>query len=222
MRYLILAFCLLLGAATPAAAQLSIGFSSPGLSIGINVPVYPRLVRVPGYPVYYAPGLDANFFFYDGLYWVFDDDRWYASNWYNGPWRLVDPYNVPLYILRIPVRYYRRPPVFFRGWHRDAAPRWGEHWGHEWAERHRDWDRWDRRSAPRPAPLPRYQRNYSGERYPRADERRREIESRNYRYQPRDPRVREHYMERGPDRGPARGPERDRNSDRRDERGRGR
>jgi hypothetical protein len=226
MRYLILVFCLLLGAATPAAAQLSIGFSSPGLSIGINVPVYPRLVRVPGYPVYYAPGLDANFFFYDGLYWVFRDDRWYASSWYNGPWKVVDPYNVPLYVLRVPVRYYRRPPEYFHGWHRDAPPRWGEHWGHDWAERRRDWDHWDRRSAPRPAPLPRYQRNYSGDRYPKVDERQRELESRNYRYQPRDPDVRQHYMERGPDRGsartPDRGSDRERNSDRRDERGRGR
>jgi hypothetical protein len=211
MRYPILAFCALLGAASPAAAQLSVGFSSPGLRIGINVPVYPRLARIPGYPVYYAPGLDANYFFYDGLYWVFRDDRWYASNWYNGPWRLVDPYAVPLFILRIPVRYYRRPPAYFHGWHRDAPPHWGEHWGHAWAERHSDWDRWDRRTAPRPAPLPRYQRHYSGEHYPRAEERRREIESHNYRYQPRDPDVRQHYMERG--REPAR--ERDRHDERR-------
>ena len=210
MRYLILVLCLLLGVATPAAAQLSIGISSPGLSIGINVPVYPRLMRVPGYPVYYAPGLDANFFFYDGMYWVFHDDRWYASSWYNGPWSLVDPYAVPLYILRIPVRYYRRPPAYFHGWHRDAAPRWGEHWGNEWAERHRGWDHWDRRAAPRPAPLPRYQRNYSGERYPRAQEQRREIETRSYRYQPREPAVRQHYEERG--RGGGRGDERGRGS----------
>ena len=39
------------------------------VSIGINVPVYPRLVQVPNYPVYYAPGLASNYFFYDGLYW---------------------------------------------------------------------------------------------------------------------------------------------------------
>lgn len=212
MRYLILVLCVLLGAATPAAAQVSIGIgiSSPGLSIGINVPAYPRLVRVPGYPVYYAPGLSANFFFYDGMYWVFEDDRWYASSWYNGPWALVDPYAVPLYILRIPVRYYRRPPAYFHDWHRDAPPRWGEHWGREWQERHRDWDRWDRHAAPRPAPLPRYQRQYSGERYPRAEERRREIETRSYRYQPRDPAVRQHYEERGRGRGQGEDRRRDR------------
>ncbi len=41
------------------------------VSIGINLPVYPNLVVVPGYPVYYAPQLQANFFFYDGMYWVY-------------------------------------------------------------------------------------------------------------------------------------------------------
>jgi len=49
----------------PATAQVSIGIgiSGPGVSIGVHFPVYPRLVRVPGYPVYYAPALEANYFF---------------------------------------------------------------------------------------------------------------------------------------------------------------
>lgn len=182
MRYPILVFSAFLVAATPAAAQLSVGIGTPNVSIGINVPVYPRLVRIPGYPVYYAPGLDADYFFYDGLYWVFADGNWYASSWYNGPWRLVDPYAVPVFILRVPVRYYRRPPAFFHGGRRDAPPHWGEHWGREWRERRHGWDHWNHRAAPRPAPLPRYQRHYSGRRYPHAQERRREIERRNDHY----------------------------------------
>lgn len=36
------------------------------VSIGINLPVYPNLVLIPGYPVYYAPRLQANFFFTRG------------------------------------------------------------------------------------------------------------------------------------------------------------
>ena len=32
----------------------------------------PELVVMPGYPVYYAPNVAANYFFYDGLYWVFN------------------------------------------------------------------------------------------------------------------------------------------------------
>jgi hypothetical protein len=148
------ALSLLLWAASPAVAQVSIGISMPGVSIGINMPVYPQLVRVPNYPVYYAPQVQANYFFYDGMYWVYQQDNWYASSWYNGPWGLVSPQAVPVYVLRIPVRYYRNPPMYFRGWQADAPPRWNEHWGHDWSRQRSGWDHWDRRAAPAPAPLP--------------------------------------------------------------------
>ena len=106
---------MLLYSGAPSAAQVSVGIGFPGVNIGINLPAYPRLVRVPGYPVYYAPQLDANFFFYDGMYWVFQNDDWYTSSWYNGPWGLVNREDVPLFVLRVPVRYYRQPPAYFRG-----------------------------------------------------------------------------------------------------------
>ena len=56
--------------------------------------------RVPGYPVYHAPNAPGNYFFYDGLYWVFQSDNWYSSGWYNGPWQQVGPDRVPLFLLR--------------------------------------------------------------------------------------------------------------------------
>ena len=188
--------------ATPAVAQVSIGIGLPNVSNGFNLPTYPRLDRVPGYPVYYAPGVNANFFFYDGLYWVYRDDNWYASSWYNGPWGPVAPEAVPLYILRVPVRYYRQPPTYFGGWRPDAPPRWGEHWGREWEQRRSGWDRWNRNAVPAPAPLPAYQRRYTGERYPQQVEQQQMLRNRNYRYQPRDPVVRQHYQGEGPQRGP--------------------
>ena len=151
MRKALAVFALLLCSATPSLAQVSFGFSSPGVSIGINLPVYPDLVRIPGYPVYYAPQVDANYFFYDGLYWVFDGVNWYASTWYNGPWQIVTRDAVPLFLLRVPVRYYRERPAYFRGWALNAAPRWDAHWGRAWAQRHRGWDRFDRSSTPAPA-----------------------------------------------------------------------
>lgn len=61
--------------AVHAEVSVGIGINVPGISIGINVPAYPRLVRVPGYPVYYDPRVDSNYFFYDGLYWVFQGGR---------------------------------------------------------------------------------------------------------------------------------------------------
>ena len=193
MRYLLIAFSLLLFQVPSAQAQVSVNIGMPGVNIGINVPAYPRLVRVPGYPVYYDPRANWNYFFYDGLYWVYQGDNWYASDWYNGPWQLVAPFDVPLFVLRVPVRYYRHRPEYFRGWGANASPRWGEHWGRDWETRRSGWDRWDRRSVPRPAPLPVYQRQYSGDRYPRAVEQRQSIRSENYRYQPREAVTQQHF-----------------------------
>ena len=195
IRYGFIVLAMLLCSVTSAEAEVSIGIGFPHVSIGINLPLYPELVPVPGYPVYYAPRLQANFFFYDGMYWVYENDNWYASSWYNGPWGFVEPYYVPLFILRVPVRYYRQPPVYFRGWRTNAPPRWGHHWGPEWEQRRKGWDRWQRSSAPARAPLPTYQRQYSGERYPHQVEQQHSIRSQQYRYQPREKAVREHFQQ---------------------------
>lgn len=181
----------------------SAAFADVQVSIGINVPVYPRLVVVPGYPVYYAPQMDSNYFFYDGLYWVFQDDNWYQSSWYNGPWWLVYPEDVPLFILRVPVRYYRLQPTFFFGWSSVSAPRWGEHWGRDWEHRRNGWDRWDRRAPHTPAPLPAYQRQYSGDRYPHQVEQQHELQKKSYRYESRDSVVQQHYQKQKEQRAPA-------------------
>ena len=203
MRYIVALLLMLCVPMTSAIAQVSVGIGFPGVSIGINLPVYPQLVRVPGYPVYYAPGLNSNFFFYDGMYWVYQGDNWYASSWYNGPWGLVGPQYVPLYVLRIPVRYYRAPPPYFGGWRGDAPPRCGEHWGNDWERQRSGWDKWNRHSVPAPAPLPSYQRQYTGDRYPHQVEQQQQLRNQNYRYQPRDSVVRQHYQEQPAQRAPA-------------------
>jgi len=183
-------------AVTSASAEVSIGIGLPNVRIGINLPLFPELVPVPGYPVYYAPQLDANYFFYDGMYWVYWDDYWYASYWYNGPWWLVEPDYVPLFILRIPVRYYRHPPPYFRGWRANAPPRWGEHWGNGWDQHHKGWSKWKRGTAPARAPLPAYQRQYTGDRYPHQVEQQQNLRQQQYKYQPRDKAVRQHFQQR--------------------------
>ena len=192
MRNKLIFLLMLSSLAAPATAQVSIGIGLPNVSIGINLQTYPQLVPVPGFPVYYAPQLRSNYFFYDGVYWIYQDDRWYASSWYNGPWAVVAPEVIPVFVLRVPVRYYRRPPPYFRGWQPDAPPRWGQHWGNEWKQRRSGWDRWDHSSAPPAAPLPVYQRRYVGDRYPRVEQQE-ELQVRNYGYRPQDPLLREHY-----------------------------
>jgi hypothetical protein len=193
MHYHILLPMLLLCPAISAPAQVSIGINLPGLSIGINQPVYPELVPVPGYPVYYAPSAAGNYFFYDGMYWVYQNDNWYSSEWYNGPWGQVYPDAVPLYLLRVPVSYYRQPPAYFGGWDRNAAPQWGAHWGHDWEQRRSGWDHWDRHADPSRAPLPTYQRQFSGGRYPAAAQQQ-ALHTENYHYQPKEAVVRERYQ----------------------------
>jgi hypothetical protein len=188
MRKSLIALLVSMGVAMTALAEVFV-------NIGINVPTYPVLQRIPNYPVYYAPALRTNYFFYDGLYWVFDGNEWYASAWYNGPWDLVDRFEVPVYLLRVPVRYYRYAPATFRSWRVDAAPRWDVYWGGTWSSRRAGWDRWDVRSAPAAAPLPLYQRQYTGDRYPRVEQQA-VIQSRSYRYEPKERVAREVLRER--------------------------
>jgi hypothetical protein len=130
-RWWAVALLLLLGAVAPAVApadaQVSVSIGVPSIDIGIHLPALPALTLVPGSPVYYAPSVNGNFFFYDGMYWVNQNDNWYSSSWYNGPWALVDPDIVPAFILQVPVRCYRRPPAYFHGWAASAPPRWAEH-----------------------------------------------------------------------------------------------
>jgi hypothetical protein len=195
MRKELVLISLLLCTAIPASAQVSFSVRTPSVSIGINVPIYPRLVRVPNYPVYYAPEMQSNYFFYDGAYWVYQHDTWYGSSWYDGPWYPVEPEFVPPFILRVPVRYYRSPPQYFHGWSGDAPPHWNDHWGKNWAQRRSGWDHWNHKSAPAPAPLPVYQGQYSGDRYPRQPEQQHAVRSQHYSYQPREELVRQHYQQ---------------------------
>jgi len=196
MRFALVVLLGVLCSVSPAVAQVSIGIGLPSVSIGINLPSFPELVVVPDYPVYYAPRGDVNLFFYDGMYWAYQRDNWYASSWYNGPWGLVGPEVVPVFVLRIPVRYYRHPPVAWAGWRSEAPPRWGERWGHDWEQRRSGWDRWDRRTPHAPAPLPVYQREYSGNRYPRVEQQQ-VLQREKYRHEPQDPVVRQHYQQQG-------------------------
>lgn len=189
MRKRLIILGILLHFSAPAPAQVSFGFGFQTDNVSISLTSYPNLVRVPGYPVYYASGMNSNYFFYDGMYWIFETDRWYSSTWYNGPWMMVDPEIIPLYLLRVPVRYYRRPPSFFMGWQTNSPPRWGDYWGNDWAQNRNGWDRWNRNSMPAPAPLPTYQRKYSGERYP-SQAQQHVLQRRNYRHQAHDPLVR--------------------------------
>jgi len=186
MKRLLLALLLVAAPIFPAAAQQY-------YDIDVDLPVYPEMEPVPDSPVYYAPNVDSNYFFYDGLYWDFYNDHWYSSAWHNGPWMWVDPVYVPTYVLWVPIRYYRRPPAYFRHWQSHRPPRWGDHWGRDWQRRHNALFSGPRGRAPAPAPLPTYQRQFTRDNYPRGGQQL-TLHGQHYRYQPREQVVRQHYQ----------------------------
>jgi hypothetical protein len=96
-----------------------------------------------------------------------------------------------VYVLRVPVRYYRQPPTYFGV--ECGSPRWDEHPGSSWEQSHRGWNSWNRGLMPQVAPLPVYQRQYTGNRYP-SIEQQQVLRVQSYRYQPKDVVVRQYYQ----------------------------
>jgi hypothetical protein len=96
----------------------------------------------------------------------------------------------------VPIRFYRRPPAYFRGWNAGRPPRWGERWGRDWQTRHNAI--YGARNGPPPAraPLPTYQRQFTRNNYPRGPQQY-ALHGQNYGYQPREGVVRQQYQSRG-------------------------
>jgi hypothetical protein len=178
MKSLALAALLFFASIVPAAAQSY-------YDIDVDLPAYPDLQPVPDSPVYYAPGVDSNYFFYDGQYWDYCNDHWYTSAWYNGPWQYVDPVWVPTYVLWVPIRYYHRHPAYFRGWNAAHPPHWGEFWGADWQAHHNTIYGGHNGPMPARAPLPHYQRQYTRANYPRGAQQL-ALHTQHYNYQPQE------------------------------------
>jgi hypothetical protein len=70
----------------------------------------PRLVVVPGTPVYYAPEARFNVFRFGDRYYSFHDGAWFYANTHRGPWVFVKTVEVPQPVLAVPVKYYKVPP----------------------------------------------------------------------------------------------------------------
>lgn len=50
---------------------------------------------IPGTPVYYVDGYNCDVYRYDNSYYAYDDDCWYRSSRYAGPWIAVNIAVVP-------------------------------------------------------------------------------------------------------------------------------
>ena len=139
LRRMILSALVLVAALAGAAGAAQ---ADVRVNLGINLGAPPVLVPVPDSGVMYAPSVSANYFFYRGHYYVYQNGGWYVSRRHNGPWAVVAPEFVPRPILSVPVRYYRHAPHEWRHARREGPPPWAHHWGRRWEE-----DRWGHREG---------------------------------------------------------------------------
>ena len=116
---LVCAGVLLAAPAGPALADLNVNV---GLGVPVVVPpVYafpaPAMVVVPGTPVYCAPGLGVDIFFYGGYWWHPYQGGWYRSHSYNGPWAAHQP---PSVLVNLPPNYrqvvVKEKPIPYGQW----------------------------------------------------------------------------------------------------------
>jgi hypothetical protein len=112
------------GVATVSAAAWlgAIPASADNVRVGVHVgvplppppPVVtvapPRVVVVPGSPVFYAPAGHYNLFVYGGRHYTLHNGAWFYRTSHHHPWRFVARERVPRPILAVPVKYYRVPP----------------------------------------------------------------------------------------------------------------
>jgi hypothetical protein len=94
-----------LASAGPAAAgmNVNIGIEVPLPVIVVSAP--PAVVVIPGTPVYYAPGLQADIFFYQGFWWTPNRGAWFRAQSYDGPWAAVPGRRVPPAFGHLPPNY---------------------------------------------------------------------------------------------------------------------
>jgi hypothetical protein len=112
-KHLLLALLLTGTVFVPLAAQAGVNVD---VNIGLPAPPPivvaspPRVVVVPGSPVYYAPDANVNLFVYGGRYYTFHQGAWFVGPKHSGPWTFVAVERVPAPVVAVPVKYYRVAP----------------------------------------------------------------------------------------------------------------
>jgi hypothetical protein len=113
--------------ATASDVKINIGLGVPAVPPPIVLTTPPQLVVVPGTPVYYAPDVSANLFFYKGRYYTVANGVWLMALAYNAPWAVIQIGKVPPPVLAVPVEYYKIPPGHLK---KQGPPPWAAQ-GHE-------------------------------------------------------------------------------------------
>ncbi|MEW6326713.1 MAG: hypothetical protein AB1487_03855 [Thermodesulfobacteriota bacterium] len=91
-----------------AEVDVSINIGLPLPAIVVSTP--PAVVMIPGTPVYFAPDIEVDIFFYRGYWYRPYRQRWYRASHYNGPWCYIAPRAVPSVVVNLPPDYRHIPP----------------------------------------------------------------------------------------------------------------
>ena len=96
-------------APAPAHADVNIGINvAPPPAFVVASP--PRLVAVPGSPVFYGPSANYNVFIYGGRYYSFHGGTWFVAASPGSSWSIIATNRVPQPVLAVPATYYKIPP----------------------------------------------------------------------------------------------------------------
>ncbi|HET7875725.1 MAG TPA: hypothetical protein VFN71_09380 [Methylomirabilota bacterium] len=108
---LALGFLAALLSAAPARAELNVNINvGPPPPPPVVLAAPPRVVVVPGSPVYYAPEASFNVFVFEGRYYSFHNGAWFVASSYQAPWTMIAVERVPPPLIAVPVKYYKIPP----------------------------------------------------------------------------------------------------------------
>ena len=98
----------------PAQADVNIGIDvAPPPALVVASP--PRLVTVPGSPVFYGPSANYNLFVYAGRYYSLHGGTWFIAASSGSSWGIIATNRVPQPVLAVPATYYKIPPGQAKG-----------------------------------------------------------------------------------------------------------
>ncbi len=124
------------------AAFLAVGgpaFAGSGVGVNLNINLGPPpvivsppsdLVLIPETGVYFAPGVSADIFFFDGYWWAPRGPRWYRAYSPRGPWVVMESRFVPGPLYRVPrdyrTVYLHERHIPYGQWKKEHGDHWGE------------------------------------------------------------------------------------------------
>lgn len=100
------------GMFSPGTSEAGIGLSAAIPLPGLRLAASPSLALIAGTPVYFAPDVEADLFFYHGNWYRPYGGEWYVSAEFGGPWGRVSIGNVLRPLVDLPSDYRNEPSSY--------------------------------------------------------------------------------------------------------------